>query len=251
MAPLEFVFVFPLLLCLTAGLFLIARADVTKSFTATDARHKAWQNRPRVPAGDPLVINADAAESLASRTTLKPVESGPVFPNGFRAESRNSVFANPWDYRDVPFAPGVPTLEPHLDELKMVAGQVPAIGPIIGFTLTATAYALAPDRNFALQAVAFTGRLMNPVIELAGWLLKYVASPAIRAAQIPIEIAMIPLRVASWFSRSARRLLRFLERVIDMMNVGLDAADNLYEASRGRPGRWNFNLVRRLMNFRF
>ena len=250
LAPLEFVLVFPLLLALTAGLFLIARADLTKSFAATDARHRAWTARSEVPASEPLVITADPADSLASRTTDRPVPSGPLFAGGFRAESRHAVFAHPWDFRAVPFAGGRPNFDPHRTELGMIAGQVPGLGAILGVGLFFAAYALDPDRNIALRIAAITGRVANVFVVAAGWILQNITAPLIGAAQLPIvNILMPPLRIAAIFSRSARRLLRYLESVVDMMNVGTWACHNLYAASQGRKGNWDGNIFVKLLNF--
>lgn len=249
MAPLEFVLVFPLLLGLTAGLFLIARADMTKSFAATDARHRAWAGRPAVPPGQPLTLTADPAASAAAHTTVKPVPPGPLFGGGYRAESRDTVFANPWDARAVPFAPGRGSFNPHLTELGMVAGQVPGLGFVLGAGFAYARFLLDAD-GFAYRAIAAGGKGLNGVVWVAGTLLAFTMAPAIAVAEGLIEILMIPLRIASWFSSRAHRLLHYLERVVEMMDIGVWAALNLYDASRGRPGNWDANPVIWLFNFR-
>jgi hypothetical protein len=249
-APLEFVFVFPLLLMLTAALFLIARADLSKSFSATDSRHRAWRDRPSVQPGPALTIDADIAPSLAKRTTLTPVEPGPLFPGGLQAESRSTLFAHSWDNRAVPYGPGHPAFEPHLTELGMIAGQVPLLGLIVNGTLAITAWGLDPSRNWALITCSSIGWGLNFAVVAAGYLLHLTAVPAINSAKYLIELAMIPLRLAGIFSSGARRLLRYLRSVVNMMNVGNTAAENLYEASQGRPGSWHSSLPGMILGFR-
>jgi hypothetical protein len=51
-------------------------------------------------------------------------------------------------------------------------------------------------------------------------------------------------RIARWtFQRS---LARRLARIANMMSIALDAFDNLYEASRGRPGSWTPGMAQQL-----
>ena len=249
MAPLEFVFVFPLLLCLTAALFLVARADLSKSFSATDARHRAWAGRAAVPAGEPLTFRADPANSLAARTTLKDVPAGPLFAAGFKAESRNTVFAHPWDKRAVPFTPGHPRFEPHLDELGMVTKQIPVVGTGYGYLMQGSAWLIDPERDPALLLVAGVGSVLNYVVIVAGWILEYITAPALGAVTFGLEVIIDILTVPAWFSRSVRRFRNYLKSVVDMINVGTWACHNLYAASQGRPGNWNGNIFVKLLNF--
>ena len=63
---------------------------------------------------------------------LVEVERGPLFPKDtFTAQSKFTATGRTWDYRDVPFRPGRGPMNPHLDELFMIAKSVTNLGGIL------------------------------------------------------------------------------------------------------------------------
>jgi len=131
-ATLEFVLVFPLLMALVAGLFLIARADTRKTLTATAARNEAWKQRANANPGLVLELGNDPITSAVTTTQTRNVERGPLFPKDtFTATTKFTATGRTWDYRDVPFRPGRGPMNPHLDELFMIAKSVTNLGGIL------------------------------------------------------------------------------------------------------------------------
>ena len=263
-APLEFVLVFPLLLALTAALFLIARAVLSKSFAATTARHDAWAGRGAVPPGSPLSLNPDPTRSLANRNATSPVPSGPLFAGGFTADSRHTVFANPWDARAVPFAGGRPAFGFHDRELGMLVGQVrqlQALGQFLATGLNLIGWTMDPDRNPVLWVPRIIGRIGNVIVYVAGLILEYATAPllsvlggALTVIIVAIQLVLAPWRAVPGFLRPGwvKRLFRFLDwlySVEDMLNVGTWACHNLAAASDGRKGNWNGNILVRFLSF--
>jgi hypothetical protein len=265
MAPLEFVIVFPLLLALTAALFLIARADLAKSLTATTARHDAWAGRATVPAGSPLALNPDPAQSLSARTATRPVPGGPLFKGEFTAESRAAVYAHPWDWRGVPFDGGRSAFEFHDHEFSLLIGQIPELRQLAAFLgggMQLIGFIMDPTRNPVLSVFRVIGPVLNAVVVVAGMILEYGTAPLLSVLNgllKPIiwatEAILLPWRAVPGFLRPrwVRRLFNFLNwlySVEDMLNVGTWACHNLYAASQGRKGNWQGNILVRFMNFR-
>src|ERR1700757_2571184 len=77
MASLEFVLVFPMLLAMAAGLFLLAHAVETKSATAITARQDAGNQRPQAPAGETLWVFSDPLDSAIQADPQRTFTSGP------------------------------------------------------------------------------------------------------------------------------------------------------------------------------
>jgi hypothetical protein len=127
-ASLEMVLVFPLLLALVAGVFLIARADAAKTFTATRARAEAWNRRADANPGDPLVLGTDPGRSAVDGSGSAGVKPGPLFPTAnFRARSANTATGNTWASPTVRFAPQ-PPMVPHMEEFNQMAKSIGSLG---------------------------------------------------------------------------------------------------------------------------
>jgi hypothetical protein len=237
-ATLEIVLVFPMLLALVAAIFLVGRADATKSLTATRARDEAWKKRPTADPGEVLRLLNDPIVSAVATEEIRAVSPGPLFRGtNFQARTRAEVTGRPWDRRDIPFDPGRATFDPHREELGRIADNLPLLRTLLNLELMLY-WLLAPDRNPGLGAIAVVGKVANVLVRVAGIILKLVASPAVAAAKIAVEILKIPLYPIAWISKWARRMIRYFDSVIRMMNIGLNAFDSLYEASQGRPGGW-------------
>src|SRR5262249_29159108 len=100
-----------------------------------------------------------------------------------------------------------------------------------------------PERNVVLVVIAALGPAQNVVVQVAGWTLKYVMSPIVTAARIVVQALRIAALMSFQFGLASK-----LGRIANLMALGLEAFDNLYEASRGRPGRWDSNMANRLLN---
>jgi hypothetical protein len=242
-ATLELVLVFPLLLSIAAALFILGRATLRKEATATQARNSAWQKRPQAAAGTILHLDHDPLASQVDFTGQKPVQLAPLFKGTtLQAESRSFVLGHTWDFRALPFAPGQGDFRPHADELAKLASAIPGLATGLSGTLAVFAFTINPDRNPLMIVVAVTGRVLNPVVEVAGWILKYPVSWIVTAARIVVKALEWAARLSFQFG-----LAHFFGRVANLMSLGLEAFDNLYEASRGRPGTWDPGMAGRLL----
>ena len=101
LATLEFVLVWPLLLMLAAGLFLMARATIAKEAAATRARNDVWSARTGANSGGTFRAVTEPAASTAVGQQQVTVVAGSLFKDyEFLADSRGYVVANEWDARD-------------------------------------------------------------------------------------------------------------------------------------------------------
>jgi hypothetical protein len=243
-ATLELLMVLPMLVALVAAIFLLGRAAERKTSSATEARQRAWARRPQAPPGDVLQLLNDPLASEVKDQHVERVPPGPLFRGAnFTAESRNHTIARTWDYRLVPFPAGQPGMQPHLDELRKALDNVPMLGGAVVLAVQVFGWTLNPERNVALVVIAALGPAQNIVVQIAGWTLKYLMSPIVEAARIVVEILKAIAEMSFQFG-----LARKLGRIANLMTLGLEAFDNLYEASRGRPGRWDPNMANRLLN---
>lgn len=124
-ATIEFVMVWPLLLMLMAGIFLMARAGIAKAATATQSRAKAWDAKKKAPAGEPYVWDHNPRDSEVSGESRVTVAHGTLFPSDrFTAESSVFTIDKVWDYRDQAFK-RIPPMRVHEDPFKQIAKNLP------------------------------------------------------------------------------------------------------------------------------
>ncbi len=158
-ATLEFVLVFPMLLALVAGLFLVARADVSKTLTATQARNELWQRERNANPGAVLALGNDPARSLVAATPSNPVRGGSLFPNGFTARSKAATTGRTWDYRDVPFGSVSRFMGFHIKELGLITAGLAQAPGILGNLNTFLGQLKLPGVPNPLSSEALAGRL--------------------------------------------------------------------------------------------
>ncbi len=236
-ATLEFIFVFPILLSIVAAIILIARADVHKIAVATAARNDAWQKRPDANPGDVLKLLNDPAQSEITGRSRSVVPRSSIFAGEFTADGRNIATGRPWDRKDLRFRPGQLHLVPHEAELALIVDNVPGLGAFLSTGMTLLTAVMSPDRNFVMQTAAAVGRIANVAIRAAGIAL-YLLSRPLGAVLDVFEFAIDLLDLIPFPSRSVRRMIRYLKNVVRLIRYGLDVFDNLYQASKGRPGVW-------------
>jgi hypothetical protein len=124
-APIEFVLVWPLLLLLMAGIFLIARAGIAKAAVATEARFVCWEKRRTANATEPLVWDHNPRESEVTGHHKQRFASGVLFgANRFQAESHAFAMDKVWDYREQPFMRIMP-MRVHESPFKQIAKNMP------------------------------------------------------------------------------------------------------------------------------
>lgn len=120
-APLEFVLVWPLLLFLCAGLFLMARAVIAKEAAATAARSEGWAVRPPSAETDAFDLRHRPGDSVVGGGRQVPVRAGTLFPQArFEAESRLSRVDGTWDHHVVSFDPALGDLVPDADVFRLL-----------------------------------------------------------------------------------------------------------------------------------
>jgi len=233
-APIEFVLVLPLLLFLCVGLFLMSRATIAKEAAATRARRDAWAKRPEAKPGDIFLLSHDPAESRVQAATRIRVAGGPLFRRtNFEAESQAAVIDAPWHHRSVPFD-ALGDFKVHRKPFKLIAKNLTFGDLVVGATQL-FADLLNPGLNPLMVAAATVGKLGNVAVAVAGKVLVTIISPILGGVIATIQLAMVPLRLASWFSLGARRLLRRLVNAVNLIRLGLDAGYNLDRAANGLP----------------
>jgi hypothetical protein len=240
-APMELALVLPLLAALLVGIFTLGRATFAKTSAVTQSRNQAWKKRPDAAAGQTLRLLHDPLASEVSAQSLKTLSPTPVLRKAYQADSRNSTIGHSWDSRALPFRPGQPDFQPHLDELKLAAQNVPGVSPVLVAGLRAFAVTINPATNPVLVVAAAVGSVLNPVVAVTGWTLKYITSPIVQVARLAVE-ALKALAEATFQFGLARKL----GKIIDLMSLALESFDNLYKASRGLPGKWDPNTANRI-----
>jgi hypothetical protein len=243
-ATLEMVMVLPLLLMLSAGLFLMGRAIVRKETAATTARQQTWAQLPNAAPGDILQINHAPMASAVTATANQQVDLRGMF-NGatLQARSTGTVLGRPWDTQDVPLAPGQGNLTPHKQELDQVARNIQGVAQGLGAGLDAFRQGLDPATNPVLLSAAVAGRTSNPLLQLDSWSMKFPQSDAIQGFRPAVRAAK-----AQALANNMPAQAQKLDRIDSLMGLSIDIFANLYEAARGRTGRWDANLGSKLSN---
>jgi hypothetical protein len=231
-ATLEFVMVFPLLLLLVAGLFLIAQADVFKVATVTAARQQAWQQRPQAPDGGPLQLLPNPSDSARSATPQNSFAMGPPFRGQTaQATSSNMLIANPWSSKAIPFASLAQNLSPHTDVMKLIDHGATEW---IYFILT---FLFDPHTNPAMVVLNFIGPIVNTILQIFGFILDDIFGAPFRAISSALQ----------WFMNNVVDNVPFgagcdifpcdaINGAIQFLNFATSCWHNLNEASHGRKG---------------
>lgn len=251
-ATLEFVLVFPFLCAMVAGIFLVARADVHKTSVVTAARNEAWKKRPNANPGEILKLLNDPMKSEVSgeKTSDVPKPKSSLFAGPkFVAQGKNLSVGRTWDRKDLPFNPGRPHLDPHRDELTLLANNIPALGSIVNAGLTMFSISMSPERNPVMIAAAIAGKIANALVKVAGITLHLLSAPLNIVLDL-LEIAASFLKPIAVFKKWARKMLRFVNNIIKLVRYGLNVFEALYQASKGRPGVWVGNIPDWLKNFK-
>jgi len=220
--------IFPLLVFLAAGIFLIARAGVGKEAAATHARNKSWEARASAQPGEIYRLTHDPADSRVSGGHSVRVLPGPLFrDSSFNAESAGFAIDRTWDHRDVPFDQ-VGDFKLHERPYRLLAGNIPGGETVVPVT-AAMAFALNPSGNPLLAAAAAVGAAGNVLVRVAGVVLK-----ALGIVFVPIKAVVEVLRLAARLSFKSG-LARRLGRVLDLLDLAGRSFDNLDRASQGLP----------------
>lgn len=227
-ATIEFVLVWPLLLMLCAGIFLIARAGIAKEAAASAARRAAFAARKTGAPGEVFLLTHDPQESRVSGAKSVRFTPGPLFRGAaFAGESRGFTLDRTWDSRDAPFAPvGDWKIDP--DPFKKVARNLPKVGDVIVAAINATLWALNPDANPALRLIASIVKVFNPIVRATAIALNVVMAITLGPARWVAKL------VISWLPPWSG-LKKKLKRVVGLIDILGTAVDNLDNASRGKP----------------
>ncbi|HZV06363.1 MAG TPA: hypothetical protein VE999_14885 [Gemmataceae bacterium] len=231
-ASLELVLVFPFLLSIVSALFLIARADVVKVRTATDARRQTWRNRPNAPSGQLLQPWHNPQDSEISSLPQRSVTGGPPFSGQtFQAQSRNALIANPWASQAIPFPSLDQNLKPHTSVLSLLGTQ------LAGASFDALSAALDPGTNPALVAASATGiSIGNPGILVAGAYLRFTVGAALDAAVDTLNAMWEALEVATLGFAGDTDEGKKIQKALNELTEFLNCFDNLWDAANGRLG---------------
>jgi hypothetical protein len=231
-ASLELVLVFPMLLALVAGLFLIGRADLAKVAAATAARRQTWQERAQASPGPDLL--RPWHNPLDSQVSSLPVQSasmGPLFPGQtLRASSGDTLVANPWAFQAIPFPPLDKNMRPHTSVLALLGTDVSTA------MFDGLAAAFDPGTNPVLVAANDAGIGANVGVKAAGYTLEFTFGAAINV-QIQILNRMWDALEASTLGLAGLTSDgKKIKKALDYLTSYLNCFHNLYEASQGRPG---------------
>lgn len=236
-ATLEFIFVFPILLSIVAAIILMARADVHKIAVATAARNDAWKKRTDANPGQILKLLNDPLQSEVTGKSKSVVPRSSIFAEKFTADGQNLATGRPWDRKDLKFKSGQLHLVPHEAELTFIVDNVPGLGAFISSGMTLLTAVMSPERNFVMTTAAAVGKVANVIIRAAGIAL-YLLSKPLGAVLDVFEFAIDILDMIPFPSKSVKRMIKYLKNVVRMIRYGLDVFNNLYQASKGRPGVW-------------
>lgn len=249
-ATLEFVIVFPMLLVMVAAIFLMARADVEKTFVVTNARNDAWQKRATANPGNVLkLLNDPAASEAKGAATHAVVRSNYYAPESFTAEGKATAVGKTWDKEHLKFTPGRPHLDPHRDELTLLAENIPALASIVNLSLQVLGTVMSPERDVLMKAAAAVGKLANVLVVVAGFALHLLAAPLnliLDGLEMVVDILAIPAK----FSKKIRKIRDFAKRIINLIRFGLNMFEALYQASLGKPGVWVTSIPAWLKDFK-
>ncbi len=227
-ASLELVLVFPFLLSLVAGLFVIAWADVVKVGTTTAARNQAWQQRPQTTVGQPLGWQPKPLDGQINTGATNNVPLGPLYRGQvLQANSRNSLIANTWSNPTISFSSVGQTIKPH-------ASVIDDILPGVGDTIAASLIPFNPSTCFVLYPYIPEAVVLGGLATAAGWTLDNIDGNIMRGAEIPIAAALAAAEAS---------VVGCLFGACEPLEIGLAFLDfaindfhNLNLAAQGKPG---------------
>ncbi len=239
-ASLELVLVFPMLLSIVCGLFLIARADVAKVQAATDARAQTWQKRPDAPSGQLLVAWHRPADSLISTLPQRAGSGGPVLKGlTWQARSGNTVVGNPWASQAMPFpAQQDKNIKIHTSVLSHIGTAVSSAA------LDTLSWTMDPGANTALVVVAKTCTAPlgpNFAVQAAGFALEVTAGAPIKAQMKILDAMWDALEASTLGLAGLTKKGKQIKEALHKLENALNCFDNLYEAANGRLGADLFN----------
>jgi hypothetical protein len=229
-ASLELVLVFPMLLAIVCGLFLIARADTTKVAAATKARQKTWQDRAQAPAGQPLRPWSDPKDSkIGSVQTVQPGNMGPLFPGrNLKAQSGNTLIANPWASDAINFPSLDQNLRPHTTVFALISGEAPTwVFQVMR----------AFDPGSIKGVTGLFADIGNTAVLAAGFYLEVTAGAPIR---VQLAILQGMWDALGWLAKLTGKGDDIEDAINKIVNA-LNCFDNLYQAAQGKPGADPFN----------
>lgn len=228
-ATIELVLVWPLLLFMIVGVFLMARAGIAKEAAATKARAESYQQRPNVPTGDIFLLKHDPLASQAMGHHAIDVR-GPHYMRGtvFEAESFSFTIGRDWNFRDVPF-PRLGPFHIHADVLKLIAKNIPGVGVAIVGVIQAFATTMNPNENPLMLAASVAGQAGNIAIRIAAQYLM-IYYHALQLAKPPLIAG-----IAAAFASFQWGLAAQLSRALALINFVQRSFVNLNRASQGLP----------------
>lgn len=110
-APLEFALVLPLLFAITYAGWWCARAGMTKTAAASEARRTTWEKRPDADPGIAFDLKQEHLKSAVESKIVTAVPGTSPFPGGpYQAHSGSVMTDSVWDekqfeFKKLPLAP--------------------------------------------------------------------------------------------------------------------------------------------------
>lgn len=193
-APLEFALVLPLLFAIVYAGWWCARAGLTKTAAATDARRTTWEKRADADPGIPFDLQQDHLLSEVEEEVVADVPGNPPFPGGpFRARAFGLMTDTPWaemefEFEKLPVSP----ISAHRKQLLHFGRFIPFIAvhghKVKGFAEMDLMANGEFTRHF-MRAEELRGRrLMHTRTFTMGpaWMLAAIAECAAQAASKPL-----------------------------------------------------------------
>jgi hypothetical protein len=231
LAPLEFVLLLPLIAGLIYGLFTISRASLTRFDVIREARNEAWAVRSQTTARKQMILQNPRLDGLAAHDATRDFKTRGWWQGTYPTESRSRTLAGTWDHQEVPFEHRATPFRVHSDPAKLIAAQAN-----LGFLVNSAIPVLAVTMNIPANPVVVAAAAVSATAMLA----VYGANLVLQGTKWPLSglraVVLAARRIAQLLFQ--RRLARYLGKIASQMQLGLDAIDQLDNATNQRQLNW-------------
>ncbi len=223
-APLELVMVLPLLAGLFFAMFTIVKTTLTRMDAVEAARFETWKKLPDTITTKQMILNSPRNDGQSETRAVRNLRLDGWWGGSYSPESSSRTLAGTWDHTVVPFEAGQPQFLAHVKPVSMIAGQA-NLGGVSAGMLKAFSLMMNLPKNPAIRALGVVSHFIMPIVRIAGQILR-VLKPVLSVTRAAVAVARSIAQAAFQF-----RLARFLGRVMQLLSLGTDAFQELYDAS--------------------